>query len=41
MRKILETERLILRTWTYEDTDALFEICGDAEVMLHIGDGKP
>ena len=39
--KILETERLILRTWTYKDADALFEICRDAEVMLHIGDRKP
>lgn len=41
MGKILETERLILRTWTYSDADALFEICRDAEVMLHIGDRKP
>lgn len=41
MTKILETERLILRMWTFEDADALFEICRDAEVMLHIGDGKP
>lgn len=41
MTKILETERLILRTWRYEDADALFEICRDAEVMLHIGDRKP
>ena len=40
MTKILETERLILQTWTFEDADALFEICRDAEVMLHIGDGK-
>ena len=37
----METERLILRTWTYEDADALFEICRDPEVMLHIGDRKP
>ena len=41
MTKILETERLILRTWNYEDADRLFEICRDADVMLHIGDGKP
>jgi RimJ/RimL family protein N-acetyltransferase len=41
MTKILETERMTLRTWTYADADALFEICKDAEVMLHIGDGKP
>ncbi len=41
MTKILETERLILQTWTFEDADALFGICRDAEVMLRIGDGKP
>lgn len=41
MAKILETERLILRTWTYNDANALFEICRDAETMLHIGDRKP
>ena len=40
MTKILETERLILRTWTYQDAQALFEICRNAEVMLHIGDRK-
>lgn len=39
--KILETERLILRTWTYEDAAELFEICREPEVMLHIGDRKP
>ncbi len=41
MTKILETDRLILRHWTFEDADAVFEICRNAEVMLHIGDGKP
>lgn len=41
MVKLLETERLILRTWKNEDADAVFEICRDEEVMLHIGDGKP
>jgi RimJ/RimL family protein N-acetyltransferase len=41
MGKILETERLILRTWIYPDAEALFEICRDAEVMFHIGDRKP
>lgn len=41
MTKILETGRLILRTWIFEDADALFEICRNREVMLHIGDGKP
>jgi ribosomal-protein-alanine N-acetyltransferase len=38
---ILETERLILRPWTLEDADALFEICRDSDVMLHIGNRKP
>ncbi len=41
MGKILETERLILRTWTYADAGRLFEICSDAETMLHIGDRMP
>ena len=41
MEKILETERLILRVWTRADARALFEICRDAAVMLHIGTGKP
>lgn len=37
---ILETERLILREWTPADVDVLFKMCGDAETMRHIGDGK-
>ncbi len=41
MTKILETERLILRTWTTDDAQRLFEICGDAEVMKYIGTRKP
>lgn len=41
MTKILETERLILRTWTSADVDALFEILRDAEVVRYISDGKP
>ncbi len=41
MGKILETERLHLRTWTYADAERLFEICSDAETMLHIGDREP
>ena len=40
-KNILETERLILRAWTLEDAHALFEICWDSEVMLHIGNRKP
>lgn len=41
MTKILETERLILRAWTHDDAQRLFEICGDAEVMKYIGTRKP
>jgi [ribosomal protein S5]-alanine N-acetyltransferase len=41
MKGILQTERLSLRAWTPDDAEALFAICGDAEVMLHIGAGKP
>jgi len=39
--KILETNRLILRTWTQTDADALFEIMRDARVMRYLADGKP
>ena len=39
--EILETERLILRTWALDDAPKLFEICGDAEVMKYLGTGKP
>lgn len=41
MGKILETGRLLLRTWTYADAEKLYEICRDPQVMYHIGDGKP
>jgi [ribosomal protein S5]-alanine N-acetyltransferase len=41
MTKILETDRLILQTWTLADVEALFEIMSDAEVARYIGDGKP
>lgn len=40
MTKILETTRLILRTWTLADAESLFEICRDDEVMKYIGTGK-
>ncbi|MCA1636491.1 MAG: GNAT family N-acetyltransferase [Acidobacteria bacterium] len=40
MTIILETQRLILREWRPEDADVLFAMCGDAETMRHIGDGK-
>jgi RimJ/RimL family protein N-acetyltransferase len=39
--KILETNRLILRTWTQADIDSLFEIMSDARVVQYIADGKP
>jgi ribosomal-protein-alanine N-acetyltransferase len=41
MTKILETTRLILREWTNDDTENLFEICSDAQVMKYLGTGKP
>jgi len=41
MTKILETERLILRTWTADDAQRLFEICSDTEVMKYIGTRQP
>jgi RimJ/RimL family protein N-acetyltransferase len=41
MVKILETERLFLRTWTLADAAKLFEVCGDAEVMKYIGTREP
>ncbi|MBC7910412.1 MAG: GNAT family N-acetyltransferase [Pyrinomonadaceae bacterium] len=41
MMKLIETGRLTLRAWTLDDAEALFEICRDAEVMLHIGTREP
>lgn len=41
MKKILETTRLILQSWTLADDERLFEICSDADVMRYIGTGKP
>ncbi len=37
---ILQTNRLILKTWTADDAEDLFEICSNPEVMLHIGEGE-
>src|SRR5262245_59849656 len=39
--KVLETERLVLRQFREADLDAYAEMCGDAEVMRHIGLGQP
>jgi RimJ/RimL family protein N-acetyltransferase len=36
---ILETERLLLRTWTLEDTEEALAIYSDPEVMRYIGTG--
>lgn len=41
MTKILETQRLILRMWAKFDAERMFKICSDAQVMKHIGNGKP
>lgn len=41
MTQILETPRLILKTWSLADSSRAFEICSDAEVMKNIGSGKP
>lgn len=35
MKAVIETERLILREYTQDDFDALFEIMSDAETMQH------
>src|SRR5262245_26217007 len=37
----LETERLRLRMLRESDLDAYAAMCGDAEVMRYLGDGKP
>lgn len=39
--KIFETERLILRRWTRDDADALFQILRDPLVARFIADGLP
>src|SRR5207244_7775877 len=42
MRPIeLQTDRLTLRMLRESDLDAYAEMCGDAEAMRYIGDGKP
>src|SRR4051812_5141620 len=37
----LQTERLTLRMLRESDLDAYAEMCGDAQVMRYLGDGKP
>lgn len=41
MTVILETERLLLRTWSPADRDDGFKIWSDPEVMRYIGTGRP
>ena len=41
MAVILETNRLILRTWTLDDADAAFMLWGDPEVMRFVGSSTP
>src|SRR5262245_7177542 len=37
----LQTDRLLLRMFRESDLDAYAEMCGDPEVMRHLGDGEP
>jgi RimJ/RimL family protein N-acetyltransferase len=41
MSVVVETERLILRTWTLEDAPDALRIWGDPEVMRFVDDGVP
>ena len=41
MRVFLETERLVLRRFTEDDADNLFELDGDPEVTRFITGGNP
>lgn len=41
MAIIIETERLILRTWSLADAAEGFRIWSDPEVMRYISDGQP
>ena len=41
MTTILETERLLVRTWTPSDAEEGFRIWSDAEVMRYVGTGQP
>jgi RimJ/RimL family protein N-acetyltransferase len=41
MQVLLETERLILRRFTEDDADHLFELDSDPEVMRFLNGGKP
>jgi len=41
MHVVLETDRLVLRRFTMEDADALFELDNDPDVMRYIDGGLP
>ena len=41
MRIFLETERLVLRGFTEDDVDNLYELNGDPDVMWYLSGGKP
>jgi len=41
MHVFLETERLILRRFTENDADALFELYDDPAVMKYLNGGRP
>lgn len=41
MTRILETPRLVLRTWALEDAPDALRIWGDPEVMRFVDDGVP
>ena len=38
---IIETPRLLIREIAQNDLEDLYTICGDAELMRFVGDGKP
>lgn len=37
---VAETERLLIRHLRAEDLDDMFEVCGDSELMLYVGEGR-
>lgn len=37
----IDTDRLRLRRWQGDDLDAFAAMCADAEVMRHVGEGRP
>ena len=39
--KVLETQHLIVRHLRVDDLADLLEVCGDPDVMLYMGDGRP